>query len=153
MRVQSLDTRSEGGAGTVNRVLASQQSANAAEWFHNPTLVDVLDQVGKSVTVGELLFDRPAQACRHFSLRRRALITILQRICCLQVTLPRSCVLSGNISKEGDIAFATGWFGDVWKGHNNQNSVCIKALRVYEPRNLSEIKQVCDKRSRIWCLE
>jgi hypothetical protein len=75
-------------------------------------------------------------------LRRRS-VRILRRVCGLQTVLPRSCILSENISKEGDIAFASGGFADVWKGRHNGNSVCIKAFRAYTAENLSKIKQVC----------
>ena len=74
-------------------------------------------------------------------LRRRS-VRILRRVCGLQTILPRSCILSENISKEGDIAFASGGFADVWKGRHNGNSVCIKAFRAYTAENLSKIKQV-----------
>jgi len=76
---------------------------------------------------------------------RRKSVHILRRICGSQTILPPSCMISGNISKEGDIAFASGSFADVWKGHHNDNPVCIKAFRVYTTENLSKIKQVCDQ--------
>ena len=74
-------------------------------------------------------------------LRRRS-VRILRRVCGSQTILPRSCVLSDNISKEGDIAFASGGFADVWKGRHNENRVCIKAFRAYTADNLSKMKQV-----------
>ena len=74
-------------------------------------------------------------------LRRRS-VRILRRVCGSQTILPRSCILSENISKEGDIAFASGGFTDVWKGRHNGNRVCIKAFRAYTAENLSKIKQV-----------
>lgn len=58
-----------------------------------------------------------------------------------QITFPRSCVLSGSISKDGCIAFASGGFMDVWKGRYEGNAVCIKAFRTYSDDSLSKIKQ------------
>ena len=54
-------------------------------------------------------------------------------------------MISENISKEGDIAFASGGFADVWKGRYNGNRVCIKVCRAYTAENLSKIKQVRSK--------
>ena len=75
---------------------------------------------------------------------RRKSVQILRKVCGSQTILPRSCVISDNISKEGDIAFASGGFADVWKGRHNDNTVCIKAFRAYTAENLSKIKQVCN---------
>ena len=76
---------------------------------------------------------------------RRKSVRILQRVCGSQTILPRSCILSDNISKEGDIAFASGGFADVWKGRHNGNRVCIKTFRPCTTVNLSRIKQVCSQ--------
>ena len=75
---------------------------------------------------------------------RRKSVCILRRVCGSQSILPRSCILSENISKKGDTAFASGGFTDVWKGHHNGNRVYIKAFRAYTAANLSKIKQVRD---------
>ena len=75
---------------------------------------------------------------------RRKSVYILRRVCGSQTILPLSCKISGNISKEGDIAFASGGFADIWKGRHNDNPVCIKAFRAYTDENLSKIKQVCN---------
>jgi len=76
---------------------------------------------------------------------RRKSIRILRKVCGAQTILPRSCMLSENISKEGDIAFASGGFADVWRGRHGGNRVCIKAFRAYTADNLSKIKQVRSK--------
>ena len=76
---------------------------------------------------------------------RRKSVHILRRVCGSQTILPPSCVISDNISKEGDIAFASGGFADVWKGRHNDNPVYIKAFRAYTAENLSKIKKVCDQ--------
>ena len=74
---------------------------------------------------------------------RRKSIRILRKVCGSQAILPRSCILSGNIFlKEGDTAFNSGGFTDVWKGRHNGNHVCIKVFRAYTAENLSKIKQV-----------
>ena len=73
---------------------------------------------------------------------RRKSIYILRRVCGLRTVLPRPCILSENISKEDDIAFASGAFADVWKGRHNGNRVCIKAFRFRTAEGLSKIKQV-----------
>jgi len=76
---------------------------------------------------------------------RRKSVRILRRVCGSQAILPRSCILSDNISKEGDIAFASGGFefADIWKGRDGGNRSCVKAFRVYTADNLSKTKQVC----------
>ena len=76
---------------------------------------------------------------------RRRCVRILRRVCGSQQILPRSCILSENISKQGDIAFASGGFADVWKGRYDGNCVCIKMFRAYTAENLSKIKQVRSK--------
>ena len=71
-------------------------------------------------------------------------VRILRRLCGSQAILPCSCMLSDNTSKEGDITFAdSGVFGDVWKGHNNGNRVCVRVFRVFAPENMFRIKWVC----------
>jgi len=76
---------------------------------------------------------------------RRKSIRILRKVCGAQAILPRSCVLSDNISKEGDIAFASGVSTDAWRGRHGGNRVCVKAFRAYTADNLSKIKQVRSK--------
>ena len=73
---------------------------------------------------------------------RRKIVHVLRRVCGSRIILPRSCVLSDGISKEGDIEFASGGFAGVWVGRHNGNRVCIKAFRAYTAENLSKIKQV-----------
>jgi len=73
---------------------------------------------------------------------RRKSVRILRRVCVSQTMLPRSCILSNDISKEGDIAFASRGFADVWKGRHNGNPVCMKAFRINTGAGLSKIKQV-----------
>ncbi|KAF9781352.1 kinase-like domain-containing protein [Thelephora terrestris] len=82
-------------------------------------------------------------------LRRRS-TRILRRVCGGHTILPRSCILSDNISKAGDIAFASGRFADVWKGHHDGNPVCIKAFRTYTADNLIEIKKRLFQQLVIW---
>ena len=86
-------------------------------------------------------FEAPNMA---LDLRRKS-VRILRRVCGSQTILPRSCILSEGISKEGDIAFASGGFADIWKGRHNGDRVCIKAFRAYTAENLSKIKQVCSQ--------
>ena len=76
---------------------------------------------------------------------RRKSVRILRKVCGSQGILPRSCILSENISKEGDIAFASGGFTDVWKGRHDGNRVCIRAFRAYTIENLFKIKLVRSK--------
>lgn len=73
---------------------------------------------------------------------RKSSVGILRRLCDSQTVPPRSCVLSESIAKEGDVAFASGEFTDVWKGRHNGNSVWIKAFRTYTAEKLGRIKQV-----------
>ena len=73
---------------------------------------------------------------------RRKSVHILQGVCGSQTILPRSFILSDNISKEGDIAFTSGGFADVWKGRHNEKYVRIIAFRAYTAENLPKIEQV-----------
>ena len=73
---------------------------------------------------------------------RRKSIRILRKVCGAQTILPRSCILSDNISKDSDIAFASGEFTDVWRGRYSEGRVCINAFRAHTADNLSKIKQV-----------
>jgi hypothetical protein len=109
------------------------------------TLVEILDQVSRSMAFGApslipwQAFETPNM---DLDIRRKS-VRILRRVCGSQTILPRSCIFSDNISKEGDIPFASGGFTDVWKGRQNHNRVCIKAFRAYTAEDLSKIKQVC----------
>ena len=69
-------------------------------------------------------------------------VRILRRVCGSQAILPRSCILSENISKEDDIANASRGLADVWIGRHNGNRVCVKTFRVCTAENLSRVKQV-----------
>lgn len=145
----TINIRSREFPNVLTKMLASQENVNTAMTLQGDdalTLVDILDQVSRLMRIGPPYLIAPAQAFEapnmSLDLRRRS-VRILRRVCGLQTILPRSCILSENISKEGDIAFASGGFADVWKGRHNGNSVCIKAFRAYAPENLSKIKQVC----------
>lgn len=75
---------------------------------------------------------------------RRKSVQLLGKICGSQTILPRSFILSDNISKEGNIPFTSGGSVDVWKGHHNGKHVRITAPRTYTAENLSRIKRVCN---------
>ena len=132
-------------------MLESQEGVNTAMSLQGDdalTLVDILDQVNRSIRFGVphsnslQAFEAPNMS---LDLRKRS-VRILRRVCGLQRILPRSCIVSDGISKEGDIAFASGGFADVWKGRHNRNPVCVKAFRAYTTENLGKIKQVGSKR-------
>ena len=76
---------------------------------------------------------------------RKMSVRILRKVCGSQSILPRSCVLSGDISTEGDTAFASGGFADIWRGNHNGNPVRIKAFRTETTENLSKTKQVLNQ--------
>jgi hypothetical protein len=143
----SISVRSREFPNTLTKMLASQEGMNTAMSMQGDdalALVEILDQVSRPWIVGapQLI---PAQAFEapnmELDLRRKS-VRILRRVCGSETILPRSCILSENISKEGDIAFASGGFADVWKGRHNGKLVCIKAFRAYTAENLSKIKQV-----------
>lgn len=69
---------------------------------------------------------------------RRKSVHILRKVCGSQTILPRSCILSENIS---DIAFVSLGFARVWKGRDDGNHVCIKSFRTYTVQ-IAEVKQV-----------
>ena len=74
---------------------------------------------------------------------RRKSVRILRRVCSSETILPHSFTPSENISKEGDIAFASGGFTDIWKGRRDENSACVKVFHPYAAENQSKIKRVC----------
>lgn len=74
---------------------------------------------------------------------------ILRKVCGSQIILPRSFILSDNITKEGDVPFARRGFADIWEGRYNGNIVCIKAPRVSTAEDLFKIKQVYTLGSRV----
>ena len=76
---------------------------------------------------------------------------ILREVCGSQIILPRSFILSDNVTKEGDVPFDRQGFADVWKGHYNGNRVCIRVFRVSTAEDLSKIKQVYTLGSRAAC--
>ena len=78
---------------------------------------------------------------------QRKSVRILQRVCGLHTILPHSFILSGNISLEGDIAFTSGGFADIWKGFHNEKRVRITAFRASTAKDLSKIEQVRNQRS------
>ena len=128
-------------------MLASPEGVNTAMSLQGDdaqTLVDILDQVSRPIRLGaSCLNSSQAFEAQNMSLDlRKRSARILRRVCGLQMILPRSCIISDNISKEGDIAFASGGFADVWKGRHSGNSVCIKEFRAYTANNLSKAKQV-----------
>ena len=145
-----MNIRSREFPDALTKMLASQEGVNTALSLQGEdvsTLADILDQVSKPTRVGAPYLISPAQAFEapnmSLDLRRRS-VRILRGVCGLQTILPRSCILSDNISK-GDIAFATGGLADVWKGRHNGNPVCIKAFSAYTANNLTKIKEVCSQ--------
>jgi len=59
-------------------------------------------------------------------------------------------LLSREISREGDIPFASGGGVDGWKGLHSGNRVRIKVFRVFTAEEPSKIKQVCSEGSYMW---
>ena len=143
----SIGIRPREFPNALTTMLASQEGMNTAVSLQGDdvlALVDILDQVGREIIIGAP-FDHIGQAFEapnmQIDLRRKSVRT-LRRVCGSQTILPRSCILSENISKEGDTPFASGGFTDVWKGRHNGNRVCIKTLPAYTAENPSKIKQV-----------
>ena len=134
---------------TLNKMLASQEGMNTAMSLQGDdalTLVEILDQVSRLMIFGApRLTPRQAFEAPNMALdTRRKSVRILRRVCSSQAILPRSCILSDDISKEADARFASGGFADIWKGRNNGNRVCVKAFRVYTTE-MSKIKRVCSQ--------
>ncbi|KAF9781366.1 kinase-like domain-containing protein [Thelephora terrestris] len=123
----------------LTEMLVSQEGVNASLSLQDEdasTLLDILDQASEAPNMS-------------LDLRRRGFRT-LRRVCGLQTTLPRSCILSGNIPKEGDFAFASGGLADTWKGNHDGNPVCIKAFRTYTADALIEIKKRLFQEIVVW---
>ena len=117
------------------------------------TLVNILDQVSGQMGILPPYLIALTQAFEApnmpLGLREKS-VRLLRRVCGLRTILPRSCILSDSISKEGHVAFASGGFADVWKGRHRGNAVCIKAFRAYTAENLSKIKQVRCQLFHVW---
>ena len=150
----SINTRSGEFQNTLTKMLASQEGVNTAMSLQGDdavTLVDILDQVSRPMIIGPprlitmQVFEAPNMG---LDLRRKS-VRILRRVCGSQTVLPPSCIVSKGISKEGDIASASGAFTDIWKGCHNGDRVCIKAFRAYTVENLSKIKRVCSQSSYV----
>ena len=153
-RLTSTNIRSREFSNILAKTLASQEDMNTAMSLQGDDvliLVDVLDQVSRPrITRTPHLI--PAQALEtpnvELDLRRKC-VRILRRVCSSETILPRSCILSDNISKEGDAAIAPRWPADVWNGRHNGERVCIKVFHACTAENLPKIKQV---RSEILCV-
>ena len=147
-QLMSINIRSRKFPNTLTKMLASQEGVNTATSLQGDdasTLIEILDQVSRLMSFGAphslilwQVFEAPNM---DLDIRRKS-VHILGRICGSQTILPRSFILSGNISKEGDIAFTSGGSADVWKGHHNGKRVRITAPRAYTAENLSRIKRV-----------
>ena len=147
----SINIRSREFPNVLTKMLASPEGVNTAMSLQGDdaqTLVDILDQVSRPIRLGAPHSNSPqAFEAQNMTLDlRKRSVRILRRVCGLQRILPRSCIISDGISKEGDIAFASGGFADVWKGRYNGNPVCVKAFRAYTADNLAKIKQVGSQR-------
>jgi hypothetical protein len=152
MQFMSINIKSREFPNALAEMLASQEGTNTAMSLQGDdalTLVDVLDQVSRPRIVGipHLI---PAQALEspnvELDLRRKS-VHILRRVCSSEKILPRSCILSDNIVKEGSTALAFRWPADVWNGHHNGKLLCIKAFHACTAENLPKIKQVRGQRS------
>ena len=143
----SINVRSREFPDLLTKMLASPEGVNTAMSLQGDdaqTLVDILDQVSRPIRLGVPHLNSPqAFEAQNMSpdLRRRS-VRILRRVCDLQRILPRSCIISDGISKERDVAFASGGFAGVWKGRHNGNPVCVKAFRLYFAEDLAKIEQV-----------
>ena len=149
----SINVRSREFPDLLTKMLASQEGVNTAMSLQGDdalTLVNILDQVSRPIRLGAPHLNSPqAFEAQNMSLDlRKRSVRILRRVCGLQMILPRSCIISDDISK-GDIAFAFvfafGGFVDAWKGRHNGNHVCVKAFRAYTAENLAKVKQVNTK--------
>ena len=146
----SINIRSKEFPNLLTEMLASIEGVNTAMSLQGDdalTLVDILDQVSRLIRLVAPHLNSPqAFEAQNMTLDlRKRSDRILRRVCGLQMILPRSCLISDGISKEGDVAFASGGFADVWKGRYNGNPVCVKAFRNYTAQNLAKIKQVGSK--------
>ena len=68
--------------------------------------------------------------------------TALRRVSSTYGVLPRSYILP-DVTITDEIPYASGPFMDVWRGHQNGNLVCVKALREGVIADLDEVKRVC----------
>ncbi|KAJ7833623.1 kinase-like domain-containing protein [Mycena olivaceomarginata] len=62
---------------------------------------------------------------------------------------PRCMALSG-LQKIGQQAVAGGAFGDIWKGLVQEQSVCVKIMRIFEDSNVEEVLKEFGREAIIW---
>lgn len=137
-KLRSIDIRSREFPVTLAEMLVSQEGVDRVLSLQGEDaliLVNILYQVFEAPNIS-------------LYLRTRS-VHILRRVCGLQAILPSSCILS-DVSKEGDISFASGGFSDLWKGHGNGGTVCVKAIRAETAENLHKIRQAMFREIVIW---
>ena len=148
-QLKTIDVRSREFTETLAKMLSSQESVNTVMSLQGndaQDLVDFLDQVsswwrmtGSSCLIpSSQALDIPDM---DLDLRKKT-FRVLWKVCGSQIILPRSSILSNNVAREGDIAFACGGFADIWEGRHNGGRVCIKAFRVFAAEDLRKVKQV-----------
>ena len=67
---------------------------------------------------------------------------ILRKVSPVYGVLPKSYFLLG-VTLSDSAPHASGGFANIWKGQQDENQVCVKALRPQIPTNLDKIKRVC----------
>ena len=155
-QLTSIDTGSREFTNVLTKTLASQEDVNTVMSLRGEdalTIVDILDKVSRLIRIRATHSIIPLKALEAPNMSpdlRRRVVRILQRVCCSQTILPRSCTLF-DISKEGDMAFSSGGFAEVWKGRHNGKPVRVKAFCADTPEDLPRVKQVYDWYSQARC--
>ena len=116
-------------------------------------LVDYLDKVNRCVAPPHSLL-KPAQALDGLdppSPASRKCLRELRSRCGTGAILPTSYTLSPDLLSIAPEPFASGGFGDVYKGTLNGSRVCIKRARVYTRDPPKKAIKVCYWRYRFAC--
>ena len=124
------------------RITEAQPSDGWANIAEAKALVETLDKV-------QLTHENPSACSEGFDLQlvervtdkavRDHCLRILSEICCENVILPESYVIS-NVSLRKK--WKCGGVADIWTGKLEEEDVCIKVFRQHEPRQQERIKGV-----------
>jgi len=113
-------------------------------------LIDYLDKVYRHVTFPCSTL-KPAQAFDGLdpsSATSRKCLRELGSICGARGILPTSYTLSSQLLNVGPDPFASGGYGDVYKGTLDGEKVCVKRVRVYLKDDSQRATKVCYRHCR-----
>ena len=116
-----------------------EQYSNGLEGGELTRLVDFLDSVCPLSPTSSPLTNKTFKVLGSISISDevfRQCLRKLRTICGYHTILPSSHIISGDLVRTGESAFAHGGFADIWEGDHGGKKVCIKVLRLSLPDNV-----------------